>query len=180
MNLTLTEKERHGAILGKDLMTKIWSNMRSTRLPSWLTPAPANWGTSKRGKLSASNWNVICTIHMPITLIWAWRNETGRKKFLLENFMHLVSAVRIAKMRVSSPSQITAYDSHIQQYLQGIQELFPQQKLRPAQHAALHISEGLQKFGPDHSHSASFYERYISLFHKMNNNNTIGVSYNLR
>jgi hypothetical protein len=56
---------------------------------------------------------VICTIHLPITLIWLWKEETGRKKDLLENFMDLVSAVRIANMRVSSLEQVSAYNHHI-------------------------------------------------------------------
>jgi len=83
-------------------MEKIWENMAITILPSWIDPAPPNWGSKKRGKLSADNWRVICTIHLPVTLIWLWRNESGRKKALITNFMHLVTAARIVNQRLAS------------------------------------------------------------------------------
>ena len=166
----------HSAVLGKDVMAVIWEDMKRTQLPSWITSAPANWGTAKRGKLSADNWRVICTIHIPITLIWLWREETGRKRDLLENFMELVSAVRIANMRVSSQEQVSAYNQHIMRYVEGIQQLFPHENLRPTHHAALHIGDQLQHFGPVHSHSSPFYERHISFLHRINTNNkTSGV-----
>src|SRR5580704_907886 len=93
-----------GAILGIDIMTRVWSDMAQTVIPTWLTPAPPDWGTTKRGKLSANNWRVVCTIHLPISLIWLWRSESGIKIELLKNFMHLVTAVQVANMRISSPS----------------------------------------------------------------------------
>jgi hypothetical protein len=90
--------ETHSAVLGKDVLEVVWSDMKKAQLPSWISPAPHNWGTPTRGKLSADNWRVVCTIHLPITLIWLWRDETGRKRQLLENFMDLVTAVRLASI----------------------------------------------------------------------------------
>lgn len=155
-------------------MAEVWSDMKRTQLPSWINSAPHNWGTQERGKLSADQWRVICTIHLPITLIRLWENETGRKRELLVNFMHLVSAVRIANMRVSSRNQIDAYNEHIFLYVDGLKVLYPYQKLRPVAHAALHIGDILDLFGPSHSHSAPFYERYINFFHRINNNAKMG------
>jgi hypothetical protein len=165
----------HSAVLGKDVMEFIWGDMKHTQLPSWMTSAPPNWGTPTRGKLSADNWHVICTIHLPISLIWLGREEDGRKKDLLDNFMDLVSAVQIANMQVSSASQVAAYNKHIIQYLEGIQTLFPHEKLRPTHHAAIHIGDLLQRFGPVHAYSSPFYERYISFLHRINTNNKIGM-----
>ncbi|KAH9170487.1 hypothetical protein EDB89DRAFT_2071873 [Lactarius sanguifluus] len=34
-----------GAILGKDIMEAIWEDMALTKLPSWVTTVPHNWGT---------------------------------------------------------------------------------------------------------------------------------------
>ena len=97
-------------MLGSDVMEAIWEDMAFTQLPSWVGLVPRNWGTSKRGKLTADNWQVIFTIHLVITLIRLWKDETGRKAELLNNFMDLVAAVRIANMRVSSKNQVRAYN----------------------------------------------------------------------
>ena len=108
------------ALLGKDVMEAIWEDMSFTQLPSWVGSVPRNWGTTKRGKLSADNWRVITTIHLPITLIRLWGHDNGRKKELLDNFMDLVCAVRIANMRVSSKDQVKAYNHHIARYTSGL------------------------------------------------------------
>ncbi|KAJ3513964.1 hypothetical protein NLJ89_g2648 [Agrocybe chaxingu] len=147
----------HRALLGRDVMHAIWDDMERTRLPTWITPAPRNWGTAERGKLSADHWRVIC-----------------RKKELLDHFMHLVAAVRIANMRVSSDCQIQAYGVHIKSYVKDIRRLYPDQHLKPTHHAALHVQDMLALFGPSHSHSGPHYERYINFFHQMNTNNKIG------
>ena len=108
-------------VLGEDVMNAVWADMKLTQLPSWISPAPPNWGTAKRGKLSADNWRVICTIHLLITLIQLWGREQGRKQQLLQNFMDLVSAVRIANMRVSSKNQIDAYNTRSEEHTSELQ-----------------------------------------------------------
>jgi hypothetical protein len=165
---------RDGAVLGNDVMKEVWADMERTQLPSWIGYAPQNWGTSERGKLSADQYRIICTIHLPITLIRLWEGETGRKKDLIENFMHLVNAVTIANMRVSSRNQIEAYNKHIFRYVEGLKTLFPSHKLRPVVHAALHIGDIMELFGPVHSHSAPFYERFINFLHRVNTNGKMG------
>lgn len=149
--------------------------MSRTQLPSWVGPVPHNWGTAERGKLSADNWRVICTIHLPVTLIRLWGHETGRKKEILRNFMDLVTAVRIANMRVASPSQVAAYNVAITRYIAGLQELFPNIPLKPSHHGAMHIGDILGLFGPVHSHSAPFFERYINFLHRLNTNQKSGT-----
>ncbi|KAJ2932129.1 hypothetical protein H1R20_g4968, partial [Candolleomyces eurysporus] len=163
-----------GAFLGKDVMTTVWADMNRTQLPSWITPVPRDWGTVRRGKLSADNWRIICCIHLPITLIRLFGSSEGRPRALLDNFMHLISAVRIATMRRSSPAQIEAYDLHMSAYSRGTLELFPEYSVLPSHHAALHIGDMLKRFGPKHSHDSPYYERYILFFHRLNTNNKIG------
>jgi hypothetical protein len=156
-------------------MAAIWADMACTQLPTWIGSVPRNWGTSERGKLSADQWCVICIVHMPITLIRLWVNETGRRKALLANFMDLVTAVRIANMRVSSPNQVTAYNKAILRYLAGVQTLYPDFNLKPSHHVAIHIGDILSLFGPVHSHSAPFFERYINFLHRVNTNLKFGM-----
>ncbi|KII89487.1 hypothetical protein PLICRDRAFT_108974 [Plicaturopsis crispa FD-325 SS-3] len=161
-------------ILGKDVMELVWNDMKRTRLPSWVASAPQDWGTATRGKLSADQWRVICTIHLPITLIRLWGNDTGRRHELLRNFMDLVSAVRIANMRVTSRTQIDAYNHYIFRYVAGITRLYPDQQLKTTHHEALHLGDTTELFGPVHSHSAPFYERYIHVLQRLNTNKIPG------
>lgn len=155
-------------------MEAVWEDMACTQLPTWLTCAPRNWGTKERGKLSADQWRVICTVHLPITLIRLWSGETGRKKEMLHNFMDLANAVQIANMRVTTKSQIDAYNQHIFRYVAGLKKLFPDVELKPNHHVSLHIGEILDLFGPTNGHNASFYERYIKFLHRVNTNQKIG------
>jgi hypothetical protein len=162
------------AFLGKDVMSAIWNDMEVTRVPSWVTRVPLDWGTPRRGKLNANHWKVIFCIHIPITLIRLFGDATGRKKRILDNTMDLCRAIRIATMDRSSPNQIKQYNALIFRYSQGVRELFPDYNILPSHHAALHIGEMLERFGPKHAHDSPHYERFIKFFRRMKTNNKIG------
>lgn len=67
-------------------------------------------------------------------------------------------------------AQIREYDSHMTQYLEELRILFPHVTLRPNHHAAQHIGDMMERFGPTHSHQAQFFERHIGFFHRINTN----------
>jgi hypothetical protein len=157
-------------------MEAIWSDMRLTQLPSWITPVPHDWGSTRRGKLSANNWRIIAVVHLPITLIRLYGHEEGRKRDLLNNFMDLVKAIHIATMNVTSQQQIDRYNALILRYSAGVKQLFPEYEILPSHHMSLHIGDTLRHFGPKHSHDSPHYERYINLFHRMNNNHKLDES----
>ncbi|KAJ7280469.1 hypothetical protein C8J57DRAFT_1501920 [Mycena rebaudengoi] len=117
LGLLATDSANGGAVLGRDVMKAIWADMHKTILPSWVGAAPKNWGTAKRGKLSADHWRTIFTIHLPITLIWLWREETGRKQELMDNIVHLVLAILTANFKTASAKQADTYDLHITHYM---------------------------------------------------------------
>ncbi|KII88032.1 hypothetical protein PLICRDRAFT_55048 [Plicaturopsis crispa FD-325 SS-3] len=150
-------------VLGRNIMTTVWEIMNDTQTPSWIGTVPRDWGTAARGKLSADHWRVICTV------------DNGRYKEMLDNFMDLVTAVRIAHMRVTSAAHIDAYDTHISRYARGISRLYPDRRIMPSLHAALHLGSDMAGFfGPVHSHSAQFYERYIHTLQRLNTNQIQG------
>jgi hypothetical protein len=151
-------------------MEVIWADMKRTQLPTWIRPAPPNWGTAQRGKLSADQYRVICTIHVVVTLVRLWSNDLSRKKEMLKHFMDLVSAVRIANLRVTSQRKIEAYNELIFRYARRCTDLFPDEDLKPTLHAALHMGDIMDLFGPVHAYSSPFYERYINFFHRVNTN----------
>jgi hypothetical protein len=162
-------------VLGKDFMNAIWVDMRKTVLPSWVGRAPKNWGTAKRGKLSADHWRAVFTIHLPITLIWLWRDETGRKRQLLDNMVNLHLAILAANLKSSNAQQADEYDGFILNYVIGIGELFRENNILPSHHSAMHIGDELRQFGPIHPRSAQFYERYIHLLQSLNTNLKFGL-----
>lgn len=166
-----------GAVLGKDVMEAVWADMALTELPSWVTDVPRNWGTATRGKLSANNWRVICTVHLPITLIRLWGGDDAPedRKNKLENFMDLVCAVQIANLRSISKTEIELYEHYIFRYMTGFKLLFKLAKVKPIHHAALHYGDILRGFGPAHTHGAAFYERYIHSMQSKNHNMKFGL-----
>lgn len=144
--------------------------MGKTTLPSWIEPAPRNWGTTEHGKLSADQWRVLCTIHLPITLISKWNDSGLRHAAMLANFMNLVTAVRIASMRVTNDEYIALYDHHIFSYISGILELYKDADIKPNHHLSLHLGQFLQTFGPVHAYRTFAFERINYMMQKMKSN----------
>ncbi|KAG6914808.1 hypothetical protein DXG01_015220 [Tephrocybe rancida] len=136
-------------VLGKDVMEAIWADMRRTQLPTWIRPAPPNWGTAQRGKLSADQYHVICMIHVVVTLVRLWANETSHKKEMLKHFMDLVSTVHLANLCVISQDKIDTYNEYIFRYAAKWTELLPNKSLKLILHAALHIGNVMELFGPE-------------------------------
>jgi hypothetical protein len=167
----------NSAVLGKDVMEAVWADMALTELPSWVSDVPPNWGTSTRGKLSANNWRVICTVHLPITLIRLWGGDETAKPWrdILENFMDLVRAVQIGNLRSISKEEIKLYEHYIFRYVTNFKSLYKLAKVKPIHHAALHYGDILRGFGPAHTHGGAFYERYIYSMQSMNHNMNFGM-----
>ncbi|KAF9488629.1 hypothetical protein BDN71DRAFT_1534924 [Pleurotus eryngii] len=92
-------------------MQEIWTNMHNTQLPSWVCSVSCKWSTTS--ELSADQTHVLCTIHLPITLVRLWHNANDRMKALLANFMDLINAVRVANMRTTSPGDVESYTTYM-------------------------------------------------------------------
>ena len=116
-----------------------------------MSPAPRNWGTASRGKLTADQWKVVATVHLPITLIRLWGTKEGRYFLLLCNFMDLTAAIQLANQRIITDNHIRDYEQLILRYLQGVKVLFKDTPLQPIHHVSMHAGEFLKLFGPMHS-----------------------------
>ena len=148
--------------------------MKLTQLPSWMSPAPPNWGTAARGKLTADQWMVICTVHLPITLIRIWGNLTDRRFSLLSNFMDLTSAIQLADQRALTNQMIADSEMLMARYLNDMKRLFKDAKIQPIHHVALHAGDFLRLYGPNHSVRAFGGERYLEVLGLQNVNNKSG------
>ena len=102
--------------------------MKLTELPSWMSLAPPNWGTAARGKLTADQWMVVCTVHLPISLIRIWGNLRDRRFSLLCNFMDLTSSVQLADQRTINEKIIRDSEMLMSRYLNSMKMLFKDTK----------------------------------------------------
>ena len=145
--------------------------------PSWLTSVPTNLGEPSHGKLRADQWRTLGTTYLPVSLIRLWdRLEddddkcSQQCKKLLEVTLSLISAVIIASSRTTSWEKADLYLHHMQNYLKGLRELFPQYRFLPNQHMALHLAEYLKFYGPVHSWWTFPFERLIGMLQRIPNN----------
>ena len=164
-----------GAVLGRDVMEAVWTDMKLTELPSWMSPAPPNWGTASRGKLTADQWMVVCTVHLPVTLIRLWGSLADRRFNLLRNFMDLTSAIQLATQRSITPQIIEDHERLITRYLTEMKALFKGNKIQPIHHVALHTGDFLRLFGPTHAVQAFGGERFLEVLGMQNVNNKSGM-----
>jgi len=148
--------------------------------PSWITSVPANLGSPSHGKVKADQWRVLGTTHLPISLIRLWAkvrdgdDRSDRCRKILDITASLLSAVIIASSRTTSCSWADLYLQHMQSYLTGLQELFPQYKFRPNHHMALHLHEYLMCFGPVHVWWTFPFERIIGTLQRISTSCKIG------
>jgi len=157
-------------------MEQIHADIASMVTPSWLTSVPSKLGSASHGKLKADQWRVLGSVYLPISLIRLWwsaesgngRSERCRK--ILDVTISLLSAVSIATSRVTSPRHADLYLQHMQAYLTGLKELFPDFRFVPNQHMALHLGDYIHLYGPVHSWWAFPFERMIGTLQRISTN----------
>lgn len=162
-------------ILTPDIIKAVHTDMMSTYLPSWIERPPANFGSSAHGKLKADHWRTVCTISLVITLVRVWSSLTaltGDGK-VLENFIHLVTAVDLATRHSMDPDRARLFDHHMAEYLRTLRELF-RHNLVPNHHLSLHLTACLLLFGPVRGWWGFPFERYNGIIQRLNTNNHIG------
>lgn len=144
------------------------------RIPSWIKRAIPVLGKASFGKLKADEWRNLFTIQLPLLLIPIWYGKDHIKTSLLKNFCHLVSLVNLALKREMTVDTIQAYNNHIQEYLKSCIILFQHCKLAPNHHAAIHLSECLEAFGPVRAWWSFPFERLMGGILKGCHNNHMG------
>ncbi|KAA1479470.1 hypothetical protein DENSPDRAFT_758942, partial [Dentipellis sp. KUC8613] len=169
-----SERPANKSVLGRSILAEVRKDMAKTQLPTWVSPAPRNMGSTLHGKLTADQWKVACTIHLPITLVRIWGGKDARLTEMLANFIDLVVAVEVATMRTISEEHIQLYDKLMLKYLKSMKELYKDAKVLPNHHLALHLREFLQSFGSVHAWRAFAFERYNYILQHENTNQKFG------
>lgn len=164
---------RSTAVLGRAVLEEVWADRERLELPSYITSGPNKLGITKT-KITADKRRSISTIHLVITLVRIWSYDDARKKEMLENYMHLVSALHIASMRNTSETHIDLYTYHYKEYLRGRLKLYKEVQLMPNHHLCLHLEIFLRLFGPVHSWRAWVFERFNYLMQNVKTNSKFG------
>lgn len=171
---TLDSTDRR--FLGKDVLTRVWEDNHHMVLPSWIGRVPPRVGSSQHGKLSADQLRSTCTINLVTTLISVWgiAPEGSKWKIVLDNFMDLVVAVKLAHMRTLTPKRIQKYHFYMYRYLCTMQELYPHISIQPVQHMSLHLTRLMEQFGPVHAWRCFAFERYNGILQNIPTNYQFG------
>lgn len=163
----------YGVVLGREILLEIWSDQATLTVPAYVTCGPNKLGTTDQ-KMTADRRRAVGTIHLVITLIRLWGNEQGRKKEMLKNYMHLITALQIASPRQTTKEHGSLYTFHYTEYLKGYVELYKEASVKPNNHLCLHLEIFLRRFGPVHSWRAWVFERFNYLLQNLNTNSKFG------
>ncbi|KAI0042377.1 hypothetical protein FA95DRAFT_1500162 [Auriscalpium vulgare] len=163
-------------VLGRGRLAAIHEDMNTTMLPSWVSRAPSNAGSSTHGKFSADQWRTWCTIHLVITLIrlWGCLPEQSREFQMLANFMDLVSATKLATMRSMTVDREDQFYEFMMNYLRRLKILFPGVRLKPNDHFSVHLPTFLKRFGPSHAWRSFAFERWNYMLQQIKTNGRFG------
>ncbi|KAH7868347.1 uncharacterized protein C8R40DRAFT_990001, partial [Lentinula edodes] len=171
-------------VLGKNTLAAVREDMEKLQVPSWMAVAPRHPGEASQGKFTADQWRAFCNINLPITLIRLWGSlpREERRYKMLVNFMHLVTAVRLANMRVMTEDRAQSFELHIRTYLEGLigfgtndrsGGLYPHTRLTPYQHMMVHFGNLLRLFGPVHSWRCFPFERFNYILQNTSTNDRL-------
>jgi hypothetical protein len=151
--------------------------MKYLILPSHVSAAPSNAGSTKCGKLGADEWRAFCTINLVYTLgrLWGSQPEDSKEYKMYHNFMDLIIAVRFAHMRTITAERISQYRFHMERYLTGMKLLYPGAHVAPCHHLSLHLPQILELWGPVHAWRCFPFERYNFLLQQIPTNMKFGV-----
>lgn len=164
------------SVLGKEVLAEVWKDLERIQLPSWVPHPPGHPGDCRWGKLTADQWRSLCTIILPVTLmrLWGDKPKEDRKYKMLQNFLHLVAAVKAASKRRTTSELARDYEFHMREYLKTLLQLFPGTQLTLYQHMALHVGDQLRRFGPTHSWRCFAFERFNYVFRFIETKNIYG------
>lgn len=142
-----------------------------------MDPAPKRPGEKGQGSLTADQWRTFCSDNLPFTLVRLWGHlpQNDRKYRMLVNFMHLITAVRLANMRVMTEVRIQQFETHIRVYLEELADLYPHTRITTYQHMVLHFGTLLRRFGPVHSWRCFGFERLNYTLRKFPTNSRLGA-----
>lgn len=171
------DQRRRTCVLGRSTIAEIRKDMEELSMPSCVSPAPRTVGSARAGTLGADEWNTLCTVNLPVTLIRLWGSSPAEssKYQMLSNFVDLIIAVKVATQRSITQDEISSYNAYMRRYLETLPALFPGVTFVPNHHLALHLSQNLQDWGPASGTHLFGFERGNLHLRSVQTNNKIGM-----
>ncbi|KAL1697916.1 hypothetical protein EV121DRAFT_218920, partial [Schizophyllum commune] len=159
-------------------MNEVHHDQARFRAPSSTQAPPKKTGDPSGGKLKASEYEVFGLVSVPTTLIrlWGGLDENAREKRILDNYMHLVNAVRLAIAPCTPREAVDGYANEIGQYLTSLLDVFPGASITPYQHMAAHLPLFLNAHGPTHAWRCWIVERMNFVLQSVHTNHRFGKS----
>ena len=175
----ISQREYMGAHLSKNEISHLRNHIAETTRPSWHVAPPSNLGESKHGKLKADQWRSSIEFDIPVSLAQMWSGSDERTsglthEVILRSTLLLATAIRWATSHKTSKMHAANYTRNMHAYLQTLLDMFPNRRLRPNHHAALHIGPQLLLFGPMHGWWTFPFERIVGLLQNYNTNDKLG------
>jgi hypothetical protein len=157
----------------------------NTETPSWINSVPKNFGEASHGVLKADEWRTLSTIYLPLALVTLWGEGTEHKssadasnfRRILDHTMALVSAIRLACLRIMTRARAESYRQLMAMYVRELVDIYPHATHRPNHHVSFHIYDFLLLFGPVHSWWCFPFERLIGILQRTPNNHQFGMSF---
>ena len=177
-HMTYLPTKRPGQVGFNQLfLHKLWKDMQQTTLPTGLDAPPQRIGAKGSPSPKASQWNTMFLVTLPITLtkVWTASNAPLEDHARLDNFLHLACAIRLANRRVVDGGMVSAYQTHLLKYLRSLLHLFPEYRLKPKHHYAIHLADCMLRFGPTIWYSSWSGERKIFGQKQMHTNHLPGM-----
>ncbi|KAI5824425.1 hypothetical protein K523DRAFT_219704, partial [Schizophyllum commune Tattone D] len=145
-------------------------------LPSSMQAPPKTAGDRRGGKMKAASWQTFSVVNLPTTLIrlWGGAPSDSREKKILDNYMHLVLAIRLALLPYMTSEIMSGYLAHMHCYLTTLLDLFPGTSITIYQHLALHLPLLLAEHGPTHAWRCWIIERMNHVLQSLSTNHRFG------
>lgn len=175
------KKAAKSVILGAHILAEVRNDMERRSMPDYIGRAPTRPGDAGGRKFTADQWKSFCILHLPYTLTRLWgpyRHSTDaaeqHKYQALKNFLHLVSAVKLATAKVVTLDMIARYEEEYTTYLRGLLQLYPGTRIESYQHLMMHFGTFLKRWGPTQAWRCFAFERYNGLLQKIPTNRKFG------
>ncbi|MBW0488646.1 hypothetical protein O181_028361 [Austropuccinia psidii MF-1] len=160
--------------LTQDLIEKIQNQINEIIVPKGISHIPSQIGTPSAGKLKANEWSVLFDIYLPLALLDILWDLGSRNRLLLVDIGALIQCTDIVGATSIKQEDIDLFSKSYETYQHTSKILFPNIRVTPNHHYAMHIPEQLMRWGPLKGISEYGDERLIGILQKFKTNSLIG------
>lgn len=169
-----------GAFFSMNDIETFRRGMKEVVLPPGLPHLPPNLGESKHGKLKASQWHALFSYIVPLVILEMYVESVNNldlgsnRGLFLMNTAHLVHCTNILYAHKFKSKSATLWQSYYMKYSDTCMKLFPNVKIKPNHHYALHLPDQMIAWGPLIGVAEFGGERLIGDLQRIKTNDRIG------